>query len=103
LIKNIFRHPYLYTGILFFIIAGSGSILHWPQAYYAFLLLLYFIVAIGIKLDDISRQIAATRYHTPELMRDADTIIKQLGEIHTTLSATHAIDKPATKDASRDP
>ncbi len=87
IMRNISRHPYLYTGLLFVFILGAGLFLRWPQFYYAFMLLLYFIVTIGIKLDDISRQIATTRSALPELLNDGETIIRQLKDIHSTLSA----------------
>jgi len=90
--KGAFRHPYLYSSILFLSILGLGLFLRWPHTYNAFLLLLYFIVIIGIKLDDISGQISETRQHLPALMADAETIISQLKDIHAALSSADSID-----------
>jgi hypothetical protein len=55
------KKPYLLTSIFFIVIFVSGSImLEWRNISFAFLLLLYFIVIIGIRLDDISKQLDKT-------------------------------------------
>lgn len=82
----ISKHRYLFTGILFLMILFYGVFLGWPNEYYAFLLLLYLIVSIGIKLDDISGQIVSARESLPKLSGEVKTIIKHLSSIQTTLS-----------------
>ena len=84
--NNISKHPYFFSGILFLAVLFCGVSIGWPNEYYAFLLLLYFIVSIGIKLDDISRQIVSTRESFPKLLHEVETVIKHLNDINTTLS-----------------
>jgi hypothetical protein len=83
---GIFRHPYLFTGLLFLMILFFALFLSWPREYYMFLLLIYFLISIGIKLDDISRQIASTRNSLPQLLSALGTITTHLNNINATLS-----------------
>ena len=55
--KNRFdRHPYLIVSILFLGMALFGIFFSdWGEERIAFLLLLYLIVAIGIRIDDVVR------------------------------------------------
>ena len=60
------RNPYTLTSVLFLIAVIAGSILlRWGPREYGFLLILYFVVVLGIRLDGISRQLAVTN----ELLR----------------------------------
>ncbi|MDM8514912.1 hypothetical protein QUF76_01840 [Desulfobacterales bacterium HSG16] len=71
--KKINDYPYLTTSLVFLAIILFGHFfLHWQQEYFIFVLLLYFIVNIGIRLDDISRQI--------ESFKNQVTISKQMGQ-----------------------
>ncbi len=55
------KKPYLLTSLFFIVVFAAGAILlEWRNMYFAFLLLLYFIVIIGIRLDDISKQMDKT-------------------------------------------
>ena len=65
------EHPYLLTAILFVMILLWGVSSGWPDEYYGFLLLLYFIVSIGIKLDDISNQLTSVSNALPMLLAQA--------------------------------
>jgi len=67
------EHPYLLTAVLFLMILLGGLSLSWPNEYYAFLLLLYFLVSIGIKLDGISNQLALVCDLLPRLLDRAET------------------------------
>ena len=50
------RHPYTLTGLLFLAMVLFGwTALGWGERQLGFLLLIYFIVALGIRLDEISR------------------------------------------------
>ena len=56
--KWITDYPYFWTSMIFLIIMIVGwQVLYWQAENYAFLLLLYFIVTLGIRLDDIARKI----------------------------------------------
>ena len=54
MIKRIKNHPYTVTSIVFLCLIVVGTILlDWHEDHYAYLLLLYFIITIGIRLDRI--------------------------------------------------
>lgn len=54
-------NPYLVTAFIFAIILFAGRWLwRWGDMESAFLLLFFFLVAIGIRLDDIVKKIGAT-------------------------------------------
>ena len=60
--KWISDRPYFVTSAIFLIIIMVGwQVLYWQAEDYTFLLLLYFIVTLGIRLDDIARLVASTR------------------------------------------
>jgi hypothetical protein len=55
------KKPYALTGGVFLVMAIFGIwYLQWGEVALSFLLLLFFIVILGIRLDDISRQIEIT-------------------------------------------
>ena len=94
-IKNwINDHPYFLTSAVFLVILYVGwRMLYWGEETFAFILLLYFIVTLGIRLDDISRKIgsrAADAAHNPSgnasLMQELNDIKKVLLSINTTLN-----------------
>jgi len=52
------RHPYTVTSLVFFgAILCGWFLLGWGERQLAFVLLLYFIVALGVRLDEIFRAI----------------------------------------------
>lgn len=54
MLKNL-KMSYLVSGVLFLIIACLGGFfLSWPMEAFAFLLVTYLVVIIGIRLDEIS-------------------------------------------------
>ena len=94
-IKNwINDHPYFLTSAVFLVILYVGwRMLYWGEETFAFILLLYFIVTLGIRLDDISRKIgsrAADAAHNPSsnasLMQELNDIKRVLLSINTTLN-----------------
>ena len=88
--KRILKHPYAITSILFSFLLMAALVLQWRPEHLAYLLQMYFIVTIGIKLDDISRQLRSTREKLPEVLDDAKTIINQLNDITGKLSTINA-------------
>ena len=87
--KWILRHPYSITGLVFLMLMGFGGwYLGWDEKNLAFLLLLYLIVSLGIRLDDISRQIAAggAGWSLPPADR-AEQLSGQLNDIQASLAA----------------
>ncbi len=80
--------PYLVTSVVFAgIIAFGGLVLHWPEDYFAFALLLYLIVTLGIRLDDISRQIGSSFGRPTQIREDEETVLGLLSDIHKQLAA----------------
>lgn len=54
MINRIKNHPYTVTSIVFLGLIIVGAILlDWREDHYAYLLLLYFIITIGIRLDEV--------------------------------------------------
>ena len=64
--------------------------LYWREENFAFLLLLYFIVTLGIRLDDISRKIGGGGVKLPHSSEEKDTIVRQLNEIRVSLLTLNA-------------
>jgi hypothetical protein len=94
-VKNwIFNHPYFLTSAIFLVILYVGwQVLYWREENFAFILLLYFIVTLGIRLDDISRKIGtrpSTAANNPDseasLMHQLNDIKHALLAINTTLN-----------------
>jgi len=86
--KWIIDRPYIFTSIIFFIIIIFGwRFLYWQEENFAFLLLLYFIVTLGIRLDDISRKIGGGAVRLPHSSGEKDTIVRQLNDIRVSLLA----------------
>ena len=89
--KWIIDRPYIFTSIIFLIIMIFGwRFLYWQEENFAFLLLLYFIVTLGIRLDDISRKIGGGAVKFPQSSGEKDTIVRQLNDIRISLAALNA-------------
>jgi len=84
--KWLSEHPYLFTSIIFFVIMIVGwRVLYWPNDYFTYLLLLYFIVTLGIRLDDISRKIGRGMDNPSPGSGEKETLISQLNDIRGSL------------------
>lgn len=58
----MFKSAYLISGLIFLGVSFCGSwFWRWGQEEFAFLLLLYLIVIVGIRLDELSDNINALR------------------------------------------
>jgi len=89
--KWIIERPYLFTTIIFLIILIFGwRVLYWQEENYGFLLLLYFIVTLGIRLDDISRKIGSGSGKLPQSSGEKDTLVRQLSDIRISLLAINS-------------
>jgi hypothetical protein len=86
--KWITDYPYFWTSIVFLIIMIIGwQVLYWPAENFGFLLLLYFIVTLGIRLDDISRKIGSG-VGTPRAgSGENENLISQLNDIKVSIRA----------------
>jgi len=90
--KNwITDHPYFCTSIVFLIIMIVGwQVLYWNADNFMFLLLLFFIVTLGIRLDDISRKIGRGAERPEAGLQEKENIISQLNDIHRSLRTLNA-------------
>ena len=89
--KFLAEHPYTVTSGIFIVLIVFGFLfLHWRQDEYAFALLLYFIVTLGIRLDDISRQIGIGHSPPDTLAEKNDRIIGLMQQIQQNLTETNA-------------
>ena len=102
--KWIIDHPYFLTSAVFLVILFVGwRVLYWRQDTFGFILLLYFIVTLGIRLDDISRKIggrvtgaANNPNSNASVMQQLNDIKRVLLSINTTL--TKILEKTEKKE-----
>ena len=88
--KFLADHPYTATSGIFIILIVFGFLfLHWRKEDFAFALLLYFIITLGIRLDDISRQLGIGKSEAATLADKNDRIIKLMQQIQNSLSETN--------------
>ena len=94
------RHPYAVTSTVFLALLLFGLFhLHWRKDDFMFMLLLYFIVTLAIRLDDISRQIGTGR----QAASDKDeTVLSTLKDIRSALRETNHRLKRLQDGAQRD-
>jgi hypothetical protein len=97
------RHPYTVTSVISIILAAFGWwVLGWGERHLGFLLLLYFIMALGIRLDEIARAIGGSGGHPG---REPESVAAQLREIRLLLRQIQSgRDAPARpEDVAADP
>lgn len=90
--KNwISDHPYFWTSLIFLGIMLVGwQMLFWRAETFMFVLLLYFIVTLGIRLDDISRKIGGGGDNPRTTTADRENLIGQLDDIKVSIRALNA-------------
>ena len=89
--KWITDYPYFWTSIIFLIIMIIGwQVLYWQAENFAFLLLLYFIVTLGIRLDDISRKLGGGVGNPRAGSGENDNLISQLNDIKVSIRTLNA-------------
>ena len=89
--KWISDHPYFTTTVVFLIILFVGwGVLYWREENFAFILLLYFIVTLGIRLDDISRKIGTRTESVTGNPASKASLMHQLNDIKKALLAVNA-------------
>jgi hypothetical protein len=81
------RNPYTSASIAFMVLALVGwQLLDWGERQFGFLLLLYFILTLGIRLDEICRAIGGSRSADGE----PESLAAQLREIRRHLRRIQA-------------
>jgi len=99
LTRWVLNHPYLTSGLVFLAVSAYGLFfLYWGDREFGFLLLLFFLVSLGIRLDDISRKIdritEGKRVHPARV----EAVVEKLAEIKAALEAIQsAIEKNGSK------
>ncbi len=89
--KWVVDHPYFWTSAVFLVILFVGwRVLYWREENFAFILLLYFIVTLGIRLDDISRKIGTRTSTAANHPASKETLWQQLNDIKQALLAVNA-------------
>ena len=99
-------HPYLLTSAVFLAIILFGwRVLYWRWENFAFLLLLYFIVTLGIRLDDISKKIgSAAKSGSPDSSDEKENILSQLHDIKLSLRSLNVtLNKVLEKSKKENP
>jgi hypothetical protein len=94
------RHPYTIASAIFLALAVFGwRALDWGERQLGFLLLLYFIVTLGIRLDEISRAISGSGRNPRPVGKEPESLSEQLREIRLHLRCIQArLDKPPAGD-----
>ena len=84
--KWITDYPYFWTSMIFLVIMIVGwQVLYWHAENFAFLLLLYFIVTLGIRLDDISRKLGGGGGNPRAGSGETENLISQLNDIKASI------------------
>ncbi|MCU0584871.1 MAG: hypothetical protein MUC46_02215 [Desulfobacterales bacterium] len=93
-------HPYTLTGLLFLAMVLVGwRELGWGERQLGFLLLIYFIVALGIRLDDITRSLGGHGSSPRPPGGERDTVLACLEDIRALLQRIDAkLDRPGSGD-----
>jgi hypothetical protein len=89
--KWIVDHPYFLTSAVFLVILYVGwRVLYLREETFAFILLLYFIVTLGIRLDDISRKIGFRPANAASNPNSHASVMQQLNDIKRVLLSINA-------------
>jgi hypothetical protein len=101
--KWVTDHPYIFVSAVFLIIIGIGwRYLHWREDNFAFLLLLYLIVILGVRMDDISRKIGRSTNRFSQDLGEKETVISQLNDIKSSLLKLNATLTKMLKESERE-
>lgn len=88
--KFLTQHPYATTSVVFIILIALGFfVLAWRKDDFALMLLLYFIVTLGIRLDEISRQIGDAPERSASLAVQQAQIVTLMEQLHSSLEETN--------------
>ena len=98
------RHPYTIASAVFLVLAVFGwRALDWGERQLGFLLLLYFIMTLGIRLDEISRAISGTAGNPRPADKEPESLAEQLREIRLHLRRIQArLDKLTVADETEE-
>jgi hypothetical protein len=101
--KWVTDHPYIFVSAIFLIIICIGwKFLNWREDNFAFLLLLYLIVILGIRTDDISRKIGRGTGRSSQDLGEKETVMSQLNDIKSSLLRLNAMLNKLLKESERE-
>ena len=102
--KWVVDHPYFLTSAVFLVILLVGwRVLYWREENFALMLLLYFIVTLGIRLDDISRKIGTRTSANANNPGSQESLMHQLNDIkHALLSINATLNRILEKTERKD-
>ena len=101
--KWITDHPYFFVSAIFLAILFIGrQFLYWQEDKFAFLPLLYMIVILGIRMDDISKKIGRGIGKFSQDHGEKETISSQLKEIKSSLLTLNAALDKLLKDTEKE-
>lgn len=84
-------NPYFVTSLVFLAIVLIGGLwFRWGEDEFAYLLLLYLIVGLGIRLDDIAKQVGSGHVRPTQINEDEDNVIGLLKDIKRSSAAADA-------------
>lgn len=103
--KWIIDHPYFLTSAVFLVVLFVGwRVLYWREETFGFVLLLYFIVTLGIRLDDISRKIGSSASGAPNNPGSNASLMHELNDIKRALLGINAtLNKILEKTEKKEP
>jgi hypothetical protein len=93
------------TSAVFLVILFVGwRVLYWREETFGFILLLYFIVTLGIRLDDIARKIGSRDGGAGNNPSSNASLMNELNDIkRVLLSINTALNKIVEKSENKDP
>lgn len=101
--KWVTGHPYILVSAIFLIIMYIGlQFLNWREDRFAFLLLLYLIVILGIRTDDIARKIGRSSSSASLDLGEKETVICQLNDIKSSLLRLNAALNKLLKESEKE-
>ncbi|MGD9080341.1 MAG: hypothetical protein PVG96_13420 [Desulfobacterales bacterium] len=97
-------HPYFLTSAVFLVLLFVGwRFLYWREENFAFVLLLYFIVTLGIRLDDISSKIGTRDSTAATNPGSQESLMHQLNDIkHALLAINATLNRILEKNEKKD-
>jgi len=90
--KWLVDHSYFLTRAVFFVILFVGwRLFYWREETFSFILLLYFIFTLGIRLDDISRKIGSRVTGATKNPNSNASLMQELNDIKRVLLSINTI------------
>lgn len=90
--KTINDHPYAVTTVIFLVIFLVGMVyFQWDREELVFLLLLYLVAAIGIRLDDVVQRLDAIEITFEKVQETEETRHREMVKLAAAINRIHGI------------